>query len=834
MALPEPVQFQIRPAIKGLHTQTVPQSIDIAESPALLNVRFFRGQITTRSGYQSKYFGGREPIQLLDFLWTATGGSTLFGLSRKLAYYESSGLLKRLPIYKGDSATRTMIRGGYADYFVLLAAQWWSYDIGKTIFYPQYMAINGGGSWPGSGDYADTTVVCNESDGIFVLINGSQGCEGQVLRAVSGDTACPVNARAIGFFDGRLIFGGVKGVNIQLYSYLQWSAKGDISKWSVANGGGGMMIGDDAEYIQGIYKLGEYLMVYKEGSVFIGRKTGMTDPPFSFTQFHSVGLAAPRSLGDLGTDHIFLGWDNVYVLNLEGIKSIADRVKQELLYGADGIVPKYYNQCIGTTTAEFDEYWLFVPTGKMPEYANGDEIPNLMPNPDFQHREIEGDQTVGGSTLTNVPAADYAAASAGDGLVGVGINTTIASKAGGTTFNLNTPYPTVAIVDNKIILVPQSSILNYEWDTGDDGGTSDLTAVSGGNFGGQYGRFSWTGAYGHYLNPMAAHLDLLTADVHEVSCVWWLKGNGTVTLAIEEQSAGVTRGTTTRVVTLTSSWAPYIVSRKFTNPNSDSRYAYCYVAVGDTFGTSNPFDVDAVTVVDLYSSSSKYVDDRFIYYDAGYKALGYIGPSGKAELLPFVRSVVGGYIHDTAWVYNYMDNSWTKWRLPVSGFGFDVTKGFVMIADLIGTVEEQTWQFGEKLVVAAAPSNLIAQPDGQVYEISKKYIYDWQGLLDQPLLSYWQSKDFDLGQPYQDKTLSRVVIYHETTHSAVDVEISASTDEGINWTTQTVTIRQGWNQTFADFFVTGTTIRFMIRASSPIAVLGWSVKIAARGEANAY
>jgi len=64
--------------------------------------------------------------------------------------------------------------------------------------------------------------------------------------------------------------------------------------------------------------------------------------------------------------------------------------------------------------------------------------------------------------------------------------------------------------------------------------------------------------------------------------------------------------------------------------------------------------------------------------------------------------------------------------------------------------------------------------------------------------------------------------------------MGASTDSGLNWVTQNVVIRQGFNQTFVDFFVTGTNVRFRIRAEQPIAVLGWSVKIIGRGEANAY
>jgi len=54
---PEPIIFQTRPAARGLNVSEPPQSIDMRESPNLMNVRFNKGQIRFRDGFKLKYPG---------------------------------------------------------------------------------------------------------------------------------------------------------------------------------------------------------------------------------------------------------------------------------------------------------------------------------------------------------------------------------------------------------------------------------------------------------------------------------------------------------------------------------------------------------------------------------------------------------------------------------------------------------------------------------------------------------------------------------------------------------------------------------------------------------
>ena len=72
-------------------------------------------------------------------------------------------------------------------------------------------------------------------------------------------------------------------------------------------------------------------------------------------------------------------------------------------------------------------------------------------------------------------------------------------------------------------------------------------------------------------------------------------------------------------------------------------------------------------------------------------------------------------------------------------------------------------------------------------------------------------------------------------HAGLDVEVSVSTDSGVTWTRQTVPIRIGNAETYADFFVTGEQARFEVRTQSPgFRLTGFSLKLVPRGEANNY
>jgi hypothetical protein len=294
----------------------------------------------------------------------------------------------------------------------------------------------------------------------------------------------------------------------------------------------------------------------------------------------------------------------------------------------------------------------------------------------------------------------------------------------------------------------------------------------------------------------------------------------------EYDSAGASGSSGYRDISLSAGeYTRHVFS--YTVQDADAEQLNSYV-MNRTEGTI--LYVDAVQLVRVDN-----VDSIFIDESSGYKDLAYVGPENTPVPIPFIIDQVGPWFPDTCWVYNYDANAWSKWRIPMTGFGYDVLFGLTTIGSLSGTIAEQDWRFDEKLTSAFAPSNLFGQADGQIYESSQRYTQDYEGVVATDFEGFWISKDFDLGQPMVDKTYSRLVLYHETTHIPLSVTVSISTDQGASWIDVPVQIQTGVAQTFVDFFQTGPQARFSVQATSPgFTLSGFGLKVVPRGESQPY
>ena len=97
---------------------------------------------------------------------------------------------------------------------------------------------------------------------------------------------------------------------------------------SVTQANSGRLLGAEGP-ITAAKKLGSDMIVaYKDRSIYVGRYVG---PPvvWQFTEIPSVGCVGPDAIVDIGTAHIFVGQDNIYLFDGTRPISIADgRVRQ--------------------------------------------------------------------------------------------------------------------------------------------------------------------------------------------------------------------------------------------------------------------------------------------------------------------------------------------------------------------------------------------------------------------------------------------------------------------------------------------------------------------------
>lgn len=742
--VPRPVTFQIRPSNGGLNTEEPPQTIDKKQSPKLMNVRFKKGTIQPRTGFMLKYKGLGESALWIDTVYIS-GNQSVVAFTRSGMYYlGADDVFYKMSVYDeaGDAITFPHLN-------MDPTLEYMSIDVGSGQY--SFLGAYGAAMFPDADRTDDMMVFCNgTSDGVFVLMYAGGSGTTPVEAERLSDTGAPSLGRAVTVYDGRIVVGGI----LDEPSTLVWSAKGRFDIWDPADvsnpGAGSLVLSDSPDWIQSMRKLGEYLIIFKERSTLIGSKTGLVDPPFRFDAApgQGIGLAAPNSIGDLGSELIFLGWDDVYVFSLNTIQPVGTRIKQELFYGENGIVPKYLGNCTGVIAEEFDEYWLFVPSGKWPSGADGAVISNLIDNSAFNTDNTDWSSTDG--TLSHED----------NGVLGP--SCARATYDASATFNIYTTY-------------------------------DSPTATN------EYAAVIWVRA----SDELSATIELAFSD------------DTPSTLLLVEKD-----------ITLSTTFQPVYISG--TAPATTDSIVLALAVEGAS--AADWIEVDAAHLLDISD-----VDTAFIDESTGYKALSYIGPHNELQRIPFVIDQVGDYLPDTVWAFNYAVNAWAVWRLPMTGFGYDALQAVVTLGDLEGTIAEQTWRFDEKTLTEFAPTNLIGQPDGQVYEISSLATRDFENVVDYPVVAYYESKDFDLGKPMVDKTFSRLTMFHETSHAAVTVSVGVSTDSGLTWEDQDIEIDQGRIQTIVDFFVTGPQVRFRINANGVQFFLnGFEVKIIPRGEYNVY
>lgn len=722
-----PVFLPVRPPTRGLHSSKPPQEIDARESPSLMNIRFNRGLLTFRSGFQFKMSGLREPTLWLDTVFSGEDQALIALTSRSfytldpanpsrfilIDMFNELGVPLNYPQLNTDSQTRFM-----------------SVDAGQgTISFKGANAAN-----PYTGE---VTLLCDAtSPGVWAICYTSVGTN---VQAEMLDGA-PQGPTAVAFFADRAVVCGTQDSRSQIV----WSAPWELSEWDPGTnpGAGSRLLGDSPDWIQAARRLGEYLIIYKERSIFIGSRTFMLDPPIRFQPApgQGIGLSAPNSIGDLGEEHIFLGWDNIYMFSLQSIIPIGDRIREEMFYGEDGIIPKYLQNCNGVIAEEFSEYWLFVPTGKVPEQDSGDEIENLFSDPTFAEEAVNWTVITGGTssvtwTLDGIFGFRQARLQRGDTDVGIeqGVAITVAG-------DYIVAFWVEVAVDQSIQIRPRA---------GDALTTFNLTV----------GR--------HRISLPVTY----TVDTHIIRI-------------LAESTVG----------------------------------AECWIDAAELIRVD---DIDA----------------NFLRPDEwGNSQVCYMGPNNEPVPFPFIIDRIGAYVPDTVWVYNYEVNAWSKWRIPVTGFGYDIVQAITTIGSLEGPISAQDWRFGEKLITEFAPSNLIGGVDGVVYEMTRGVVDDFTGVNQLPFAGYWESKDFDLGQPYMDKTFARLIIYHEYGHPETTVRVGVSTQSGVvGWQEQDVVIGSESTETFVDFFVTGPQVRFRVEAQSPgYYIHGFVVKVIPRGEGNPY
>ena len=165
---------------------------------------------------------------------------------------------------------------------------------------------------------------------------------------------------------------------------------------------------------------------------------------------------------------------------------------------------------------------------------------------------------------------------------------------------------------------------------------------------------------------------------------------------------------------------------------------------------------------------------------------------------------------DEVWCYNTIRKSWYIKDRRMLGFGYYQRASSLTIGDLIGTIGEQDWRFGDALTKADAPITLIGDNGGKVYSLDKNTLDNGATAI----VNEFQTPDFVLPDTpeYMNRFMRVPQLIFEAKGSSVTTTYSI--DGGLTWSptstigNNTTTLDSVYDIYQQDFDVVCRRIRF--------------------------
>lgn len=168
-------------------------------------------------------------------------------------------------------------------------------------------------------------------------------------------------------------------------------------------------------------------------------------------------------------------------------------------------------------------------------------------------------------------------------------------------------------------------------------------------------------------------------------------------------------------------------------------------------------------------------------------------------------ATTGNTTPDTYFEYDLEAGHWTRGTRSYTGWGPYKEASAITWGDLVDTWGDQAWEWGDQTLYALA--------DSQLYG-SGSVVYKDDGtaksLAGTAIDCFYETKDFVTGEGYRRTLTHWMELNFEAKGTTVDV--SYSTDEGVNWTTlETTTLTSDWAKYNIDFTVDEPVIRLRWR-----------------------
>jgi len=312
--------FQIAAPAAGLNQEDPPTMIGGDETPRVQNVRFRGGEVFKRRGYTTLMSASMAstPVLLNDF--------------DRLAGSTTAMMATLSNLYKWTGATFTSVKSGLSG---TVGGRHSACTMNDTWIYTN--GVDHVQVWTGTGNASDLAGGDDYQTPTYHL------------------------CRAVVTFADRLLLLGTNEDGTSYPYRIRWSELGKTDEYDTSAGGGYFDLEGDPTGAQCGVPIGAWLAVYCGNRIYIGQYVGGL-AVFRFdVAVPNKGTLAPRTVIDLGFDHIFMGQDDVYLFNGTALTGVGGRIRDDLF---KNVSRTNFPKCFAMLNEDEHLYYLYVPYGE--------------------------------------------------------------------------------------------------------------------------------------------------------------------------------------------------------------------------------------------------------------------------------------------------------------------------------------------------------------------------------------------------------------------------------------------------------------------------------------
>lgn len=237
-------------------------------------------------------------------------------------------------------------------------------------------------------------------------------------------------------------------------------------------------------------------------------------------------------------------------------------------------------------------------------------------------------------------------------------------------------------------------------------------------------------------------------------------------------------------------------------------------------GNDNVYAYDGSNI--LYEIGNAIKDELFTTINAEYKDRIFAFKSDQYRQYWLCVPTTTAY-PDTAWVYNWEEKSWLKFKLSITAGGFYSAQVLSTWDAITSTWNDIDSMWDDKIFADVFPALLFGSSDGYIRQFDYLSTNDGASAID----GYFETPDYIVKEEKSDRALIGRWLGVKFYAQGDEVTISYSTDEGTNWTATTaVTLAATWDEYTVPFDVTSDKLRLRFRNNTA----GESFKIQSKYE----